>query len=73
MPFGCCYFVFKGHNVLSKLQARGKTVYKMSESSNSELLSGVGRSISFRVLNSTKLLTIFSSQFPHCSFPSYFT
>lgn len=53
MPFGCCFCVFKGHNVLSKLQAHWKTMYRMSQSSNSELLSGVGWLISFKVLNST--------------------
>lgn len=50
-----------------------KTIYKISQSNNSGLLSGVGSSVNFRVLNNTKLLTIFPSQFPHCSFPSYFT
>lgn len=71
MPFGCCYFVFKGHNVPSKQQAHWKPIYKMSQSSNSELLSGVGRSISSRVFNSTKLLTIFPSPFPDRSFLSF--
>lgn len=73
MTFGCCCCIFEVHYVFPKLQAHWKTIHKTSQSSNSELLSSMGRSVNFRALNSTKLLKIFPSLFPHCSFPSYFT